>query len=84
VQPEDFSAIVEDQNGPYSRGTKVGDMLSYVVGVRLSKPLGTNLHLLLDSRAVLNSMNNIESSYGELGSESFSIYTGSLGLGWRL
>jgi len=83
VQPEDFSAIVEDQNGPYSRGTKVGDMLSYVVGVRLSKPLGTNLHLLLDSRAVLNSMNNIESSYGELGSESFSIYTGSLGLGWR-
>ncbi len=78
--PEEMNPIIEDTEGPYS---SLNNRLSFIIGTRVSKPLGRQLNLLFDGRAVLNSHYAIESPFDELFTETGHTFTVSLGLGWR-
>lgn len=84
VQVEAFSPIVEDTRGPYFIEGGLRNRLSYTLGTRVSKPLGTNVRLLFDARAVLLARYNIESAFRELHTESGSSLLFNLGLAWRI
>lgn len=83
VQPEEFSPILEDTQGPYTFENALDRRVSYVIGTRVSKPLGNQLQLLLDTRIVLNSRYSIESAFNKRFSETGHSASLSVGLGWR-
>ncbi|MFK8055129.1 MAG: hypothetical protein AB8F78_03315 [Saprospiraceae bacterium] len=83
IQIDPNQSIRDDTVGPYNLDKKYSNQVSYVLGARVSKPIGSQLHLLFDSRVQLLAQYRLSSDSAFNLIEHGNSISVNLGLGWR-